>query len=84
MLTIDIAEISFQQTGDLAGLTNVTVTMMSLSLIRVSSGCQPKQKLDGPKALFFSDMTDLEIFWLLIVMLTCKTTVKHGMIGLAS
>lgn len=62
MLTIDIAEIYFQQTGDRPGLTNITVTTINLSLLRVSSGCQPKQKPDGPKALFFSDMTDLEIF----------------------
>lgn len=57
---------SFQWPGDRAGLTNITVISFNLSLLRISSGCQPKWKTDGPKALFCSTMTDvgkeLEIF----------------------
>ena len=42
LLTVEIAEISFQQTGDRGGLTDITVIMVNLSLLRISSGCQPK------------------------------------------
>lgn len=57
----------FSINGDWAGLTNIIVISFNLSLLRISSGCQPKWKTDGPKALLFSTMTDvcknLEIFW---------------------
>jgi len=42
VVTSEIAEISFQQRGDRAGLANITVMMINLSLLRTSSGCRPK------------------------------------------
>lgn len=71
-LTVEIAEISFQQTGDRAGLTNITVIMINLSLLRISSGFQPKWKKQMVLRLcssvtWLTLVKELENFWHLVV-----------------